>query len=336
MTQSPLLAITMGDASGIGPEIVAKTLAAGHERAVVYGSVVVMAEVVRRLGLDLEVRAIAGPTLAEGKAGTIEVVEVTRIDEPPPLGEISAVSGQASYDAIVAAIAAAKVGTVSGLVTAPINKAAMSRAGIKYPGHTEILADFGGAARVAMMLANDDIRTVLVTIHTSLRLAIEQADFAAQMSAIRLAHEGGLALGFAAPRVAVAGLNPHAGEGGLFGDEEVRIIGPAIEAARAEGIDASGPWPGDTVFMQARTGRFDVVVAQYHDQGLIPVKYLGLEKGVNITLGLPFVRTSPDHGTAFDIAGQGIADPASFQTALAYAHRLVAARTPVVGFGKAG
>ncbi|TIQ94219.1 MAG: 4-hydroxythreonine-4-phosphate dehydrogenase PdxA, partial [Mesorhizobium sp.] len=193
---------------------------------------------------------------------------------------------------------------------------------------TEILADYGGAKRVAMMLANDDIRTVLVTIHTSLRKAIDQADFDAQMSAIRLAHDGGKALGIVAPRVAVAGLNPHAGEGGLFGDEEIRIIRPAIEAARAEGIDASGPWPGDTVYMQARRGRFDVVVAQYHDQGLIPVKYLGLEKGVNITLGLPFVRTSPDHGTAFDIAGQGIADPTSLATAIAYARRLVAARKP--------
>ena len=173
-----------------------------------------------------------------------------------------------------------------------------------------------------MMLANDVIATVLVTIHCSLRLAIERADFDAQLSAIRLAHQGGLALGVAAPRVAVAGLNPHAGEGGLFGDEEARIILPAIEAARRDGIDASGPWPGDTVFMQARQGRFDVVVAQYHDQGLIPVKYLGLEQGVNITLGLPFVRTSPDHGTAFDIAGQGIADPASLRSAIDRAFQL--------------
>ncbi|WP_338485127.1 4-hydroxythreonine-4-phosphate dehydrogenase PdxA [Pseudomonas trivialis] len=235
-------------------------------------------------------------------------------------------SGQAAFDAIVAAIAAAKSAEVSGIVTAPINKEAMSSAGIRYPGHTEILAEYGGASRVAMMLANDDIRTVLVTIHTSLRKAIEQGDFDAQMSTIRLAHEGGKALGFPNPRIAVAGLNPHAGEGGLFGDEEIRIIRPAIEAARAEGINASGPHPGDTVYMQARTGRFDVVVAQYHDQGLIPVKYLGLEKGVNITLGLPFVRTSPDHGTAFDIAGQGIADHASLETALAYAQRLVAAK----------
>ncbi len=336
MNQTKPLAITMGDASGIGPEITAKMLASGRERAVVFGSAVVMAEIVRRLGLDVAIRRIAGPEDALFSPGVIEVVEATGITTPPPLGTVNAEAGQASFDVIVAAIAAAKAGRVSGIVTAPINKEAMASAGIRYPGHTEILADYGGAGRVAMMLANDEIRTVLVTIHTSLRQAIEKADFAAQISAIRLADEGGKALGIAAPRIAVAGLNPHAGEGGLFGDEEIRIISPAIAASRAEGIDASGPWPGDTVFMQARKGRFDVVVAQYHDQGLIPVKYMGLEKGVNITLGLPFVRTSPDHGTAFDIAGQGIADPASLQTALAYAKRLVAARTKTPEYERQG
>jgi 4-hydroxythreonine-4-phosphate dehydrogenase len=328
MTNMPHpIAITMGDASGIGPEIVAKTLAGGSEHAVVFGSYVVMVDIVRRLGLNIEVRRIDEPHQARLQPRAIDVIETTRIIDPPPIGQISVISGQAAFDTIVAAIAAAKSGAVRGIVTAPINKEAMGLAGIRYPGHTEILADYGGAGRVAMMLANDDIRTVLVTVHTSLRNAIEQADFDAQMSAIRLAHEGGKALGIAAPRVAVAGLNPHAGEGGLFGDEEIRIIRPAIEAARAEGIEVSGPYPGDTVFMQARKGRFDVVVAQYHDQGLIPVKYLGLEKGVNITLGLPFVRTSPDHGTAFDIAGQGIADNASLETALAYAKRLACAKT---------
>jgi 4-phospho-D-threonate 3-dehydrogenase / 4-phospho-D-erythronate 3-dehydrogenase len=323
---TPPLALTMGDASGIGPEIVAKVLAKGGERVVVFGSHVVMQDIVRRLGLNIEVRRIEAAEAALFKPREMEVIEATRITEPPPIGQISAISGQAAFDSIVAAIAAAKRGEVSGIVTAPIHKEAMASAGIRYPGHTEILADYGDAERVAMMLANDDIRTVLVTIHTSLRKAIEQCDFDAQMSAIRLAHEGGKALGFPIPRIAVAGLNPHAGEGGLFGDEEIRIIRPAIDAARAEGIDASGPYPGDTVFMQARQGRFDVVVAQYHDQGLIPVKYLGLEKGVNITLGLPFIRTSPDHGTAFDIAGQGIADHASLETALSYAKRLVSAR----------
>lgn len=329
MTQPAPLAMTMGDASGIGPEIVAKTLANGSERAIVFGSHLVMEDAVHRLGLDLTVRHISGPDEARFEPRTIEIVETTQINTLPTPGTVNAICGQASFDAVVGAITAAKAGTVSGIITAPINKEAMARAGIRYPGHTEILADYGGANRVAMMLANDDIRTVLVTIHTSLRKAIEQADFEAQMSAIRLANEGGKALGIATPRVAVAGLNPHAGEGGLFGDEEVRIIRPAIEAARSEGIDASGPWPGDTVYMQARKGRFDVVVAQYHDQGLIPVKYLGLENGVNITLGLPFVRTSPDHGTAFDIAGQGIADPSSLKTALGYAWRLVATHTVI-------
>lgn len=327
MTEISPLAITMGDASGICPEIVAKALAKDCGPAIVYGSALVMADAARRLGSGVTVRTIASPAEARCEPGCIEVIEATKIAEVPPVGRVDSVSGQASFDAIVAAVTAAKAGEVSGIVTAPINKEAMASAGIRYPGHTEILTDYGGASRVAMMLANDDIRTVLVTIHTALRKAIEEANFDAQMSAVRLAHEGGQALGIPSPRVAVAGLNPHAGEGGLFGDEEITIIRPAIEAARAEGIDASGPWPGDTVYMQARRGHFDVVVAQYHDQGLIPVKYLGLEKGVNITLGLPFVRTSPDHGTAFDIAGKGIASPASLETALAYARRLVAART---------
>lgn len=316
----------MGDPSGIGPEIVAKAMLATAAPAIVIGSVVVMRDIVRRLGLTATVRAIATPAEARFVPAEIEVLETTSLATPPPLGMVDATSGQAAYDAIAAAITMANAGTVAGIVTAPINKAALSAAGIRYPGHTEMLADHAGAGRVAMMLANDEIRVVLVTIHTALRTAIEQADFAAQMAAIRLAHEGARALGVPAPRVAVAGLNPHAGEDGLFGDEEIRIICPAIAAARAEGIDASGPWPGDTVFMQARTGAFDVVVAQYHDQGLIPVKYMGLDRGVNITLGLPFVRTSPDHGTAFDIAGRGIASPESLLTALRYAQMLNDAR----------
>jgi 4-hydroxythreonine-4-phosphate dehydrogenase len=177
-----------------------------------------------------------------------------------------------------------------------------------------------------MMLANRDLRVVLVTIHCALRDVIERIDRQAELAAIRRAHQAMLQLGVASPRVAVAGLNPHAGEDGLFGREEIEVIAPAVAQARSEGINASGPWPGDTVFMQARQGRFDVVVAQYHDQGLIPVKYLGVDEGVNITLGLPFVRTSPDHGTAFDIAGRGLASEKSLLTALDYAGRLVAAR----------
>ncbi len=334
------IVITMGDPAGIGPEITIKTLTEGRQTGpvAVIGSFAVMQAAASALGQQGALRRIsrvedaatcggAIPVLDAGSLGKASLGEGS-LDTAPPLGVVSAAAGQAAYDAICHAIDLAKAGRAAGIVTAPIHKEALAAAGIPYPGHTEMLADRGGAGQVAMMLANDEIRTVLVTIHVALRDAIEQADFAAQMAAIRLASEGCRALGIAQPRVAVAGLNPHAGEGGLFGREEIEVIRPAIEAARAEGIDASGPWPGDTVFMQARKGAFDVVVAQYHDQGLIPVKYMGLEKGVNITLGLPFVRTSPDHGTAFDIAGRGIADPASLQTALRYARQLVAARTP--------
>ena len=319
------MAITMGDPSGIGPEIIASALAARPDtRAVVFGCPDVMARAVRVVGTDSTVRALSQLDEARFAPGTIEVLQTGSLAQPPIFGQISAESGQAAFDAIARAIACARQGQVSGIVTAPIHKEALARAGITYPGHTEMLADLGGAERVAMLLGNDDIRTVLVTIHCSLLDAIKAADFDAQMAAIRLAHEGATALGYANPRVAVAGLNPHAGEGGLFGREEIEIITPAITAAQAEGIDATGPWPGDTVFMMARQGKFDIVVAQYHDQGLIPVKYMGLEKGVNITLGLPFVRTSPDHGTAFDIAGTGTADAASLLTALDYAQRLIA------------
>ncbi|TNC06410.1 4-hydroxythreonine-4-phosphate dehydrogenase PdxA [Methylobacterium terricola] len=318
----------MGDPSGIGPEIVARLFLQRPERrhGIVVGDPLVMAEAVRRLDPGGRVRRLDRVEAARFAPGLLEVLPSSALAVLPPVGRVCAASGRAAYAAIVAAIGLARSGRVAGLVTAPIHKEALAAAGLAYPGHTEILAEHAGGARVAMMLANDEIRTVLVTIHCALSEAIRRGDFAAQMTAIRLAHGAGRSLGIAAPRVAVAGLNPHAGEGGLFGDEEIRIIRPAIEAARAEGIDASGPWPGDTVFMQARRGRFDVVVAQYHDQGLIPVKYLGLERGVNVTLGLPFVRTSPDHGTAFDIAGRGLADPASLATAFAYAERLIARR----------
>jgi len=192
-----------------------------------------------------------------------------------------------------------------------------------------LAAEGGRAPPVRMMLANDELRTVLVTIHLSLRKAIDAVTFDAVLETIRIAHAAAVRQGLARPRVAVAGLNPHAGEGGLFGDEEATVIAPAIAAARAEGIDASGPHPPDTVFMRARNvpghpGEFDLVVAMTHDHGLIPVKYLGVEHGVNVTLGLPFVRTSPDHGTAFDIAGRGIADPASLGAAVRMARALVA------------
>ena len=222
---------------------------------------------------------------------------------------------------------------MAGVVTAPTHKDAPAAAGVGYPGHTEMLqalaARDGRMPAVRMMLANDELRTVLVTIHMSLRRAIDAVSFDAVLDTIRIAHRAAAAWGQARPRIAVAGLNPHAGEGGLFGDEEIRIIEPAVRAARAEGIDARGPFAPDTVFMRARhapdhAGEFDLVVAMTHDHGLIPVKYLGVEQGVNVTLGLPFVRTSPDHGTAFDIAGTGRADASSLRSAVRMARRLTA------------
>ncbi|WP_417453665.1 4-hydroxythreonine-4-phosphate dehydrogenase PdxA [Kiloniella sp.] len=319
------LAITMGDPSGIGPEIIVEALYKQTDdvKPIVFGCPKVMERAVTLLKRNMVVRVLDQIDDAKFLHGVLEVMPTNQFALLPSFGSVSAECGQAAYTAIVQSIKYALAGRVRGIVTAPIHKEALSVAGIGYPGHTEILADLGGTEHVAMLLANDEIRTVLVSVHCALSEAIKHADYNAQMAAIRLAHEGARALGISQPRVAVAGLNPHAGEGGLFGREEIEIISPAIKTARQEGIDASGPWPGDTVFMQARKGQFDIVVAQYHDQGLIPVKYMGLEKGVNITLGLPFVRTSPDHGTAFDIAGQGIADSASFETAIGYANQLV-------------
>lgn len=244
-----------------------------------------------------------------------------------PWGGVHASAGRAAAACVRHAVALVQAGQAEAVVTAPIHKEALAAAGEPYPGHTELLQDLAGGAPVRMMLANDELRTVLVTIHVSLRRAIEGVTFDAVLSTIRIAHDAARRWGLAAPRIAVAGLNPHAGEGGLFGEEELTVIGPAVQAARAEGIDARGPFAPDTVFMRARhtadhPGEFDMVVAQYHDQGLIPVKYLGVEHGVNVTLGLPFVRTSPDHGTAFDLAGSGRASPASLIAAARLARQL--------------
>jgi 4-hydroxythreonine-4-phosphate dehydrogenase len=239
-----------------------------------------------------------------------------------PLGQVDARAGAAAALCIEAAVGLIQAGRVRGLVTAPIHKEALHAAGSPYPGHTEMLQALAGGVPVRMMLANEELRTVLVTIHCSLRDAIERVTRESVLETLRITGASLRRMGIAAPRIAVAGLNPHAGEGGLFGDEEIHHIAPAIADARAEGWDASGPFAPDTVFMRARRGEFDVVVAMTHDHGLIPVKYLGVEQGVNVTLGLPFVRTSPDHGTAFDIAGRGIADPASLSAALAMARRL--------------
>lgn len=318
------IAITMGDACGIGPEIIAKLFAdpAPLPRALVLGDEGILKRAIQILSLPLQLRVIDSPEDFQATPDTINVIPFSHLPEDLPFGQLDARAGKAAYDYIRAGIDLALQKRIRAVVTAPINKEAMRLADIHYPGHTEILADFSGTKDFAMMLMNDDLRVILVTIHVSLRQALEQVTMESELRTLRLAHQAMTQLGIARPRIAVAGLNPHAGEHGMFGSEDEAIIRPAIQQAQAEGIDVSGPWPGDTVFMNARKGQFDVVVAQYHDQGLIPVKYLGVEEGVNITVGLPFVRTSVDHGTAFDIAGTGKASHASLRVAVEQAAML--------------
>jgi 4-hydroxythreonine-4-phosphate dehydrogenase len=330
------MALTMGDACGIGAEIIAQLFRRPESAGcVVLGDVAVMRRAAELTGGRLAVACVE--RAADAFDAPPNCVPVLPVDGLPadllaaPIGQVDARAGAAAAACIARAVELARAGEIAGIVTAPIHKEALAAAGVPFPGHTEMLqalaAPGGQPPPVRMMLANDELRTVLVTIHLSLRRAIDAVTFEAVLETIRIAHRSALRFGLPAPRIAVAGLNPHAGEGGLFGDEEQRIIAPAVQAARAEGIAASGPYAPDTVFMRARNapghpGEFDIVVAMTHDHGLIPVKYLGVEHGVNVTLGLPFVRTSPDHGTAFDIAGSGRADPTSLVAALRMARRL--------------
>ncbi|MFD4370572.1 4-hydroxythreonine-4-phosphate dehydrogenase PdxA [Streptomyces sp. NPDC058486] len=315
------IAITMGDPCGIGPEITLKACADPRRTApvVVIGDVDVLARADKVAGTGLTLRPVASVGQAAFAPGTVDVLTEGALPDDLPWGALDARAGAASFQYVRRGIALALDGEVRALVTAPINKEALRMSGVPYPGHTEILADLSGTTEYAMMMATDELRVVLVTVHQSLRDALDAITAARELDIIRLTHHTLRRGGVAVPRIAVAGLNPHAGENGLFGREDLDIIGPAVRAAQREGIQASGPWPADTVFMRARAGAFDAVVAQYHDQGLIPVKYLGIEHGVNITIGLPFVRTSVDHGTAFDIAGLGTADPTSLLAALRHA-----------------
>lgn len=333
------LAITMGDPAGIGPEIIAKWAAARPKGAapyVVLGDVGTLQRALALVGAPLQVQPV-GDRLEGFQAalqqGALPLLQAcTPLPADLPMGLIDARAGAAAHACVQRAIDLALAGRVAGIVTAPLHKEALRAAGVRHPGHTEMLAERAGTTDFAMVLANGELRVLLVSIHLALRDAMAAVTPESELRAIRLAHRACLGFGIAQPRVAVAGLNPHAGEGGLFGHEDRDTIAPAIAAARAEGIDATGPWPGDTVFMRARQGAFDIVVAQYHDQGLIPVKYLGVDQGVNITVGLPFVRTSVDHGTAFDIAGTGRADAASLGHAVQQAAALVAAQPALPDF----
>ncbi|HEY1129388.1 MAG TPA: 4-hydroxythreonine-4-phosphate dehydrogenase PdxA [Roseateles sp.] len=329
---SPVV-VTMGDACGIGPEIIARLWRHEAPRdAVVVGDVAVLRRAVAATGGGLAVAELQG--LQEWGRVPPRCLPVWQPEGLPadlmdaPLGRVDARAGAAAARCIEAAVGLIQAGRASGLVTAPIHKEALHAAGSPFPGHTEMLQALAGGVPVRMMLANEELRTVLVTIHCALREAIARVTRDSVLETLRITDAALRRMGLAAPRIAVAGLNPHAGEGGLFGDEEILHIAPAIADARGLGLNATGPYAPDTVFMRARRGEFDVVVAMTHDHGLIPVKYLGVEQGVNVTLGLPFVRTSPDHGTAFDIAGRGLADPSSLAVALAMARRLASARSP--------
>ena len=358
------IAITMGDPSGIGPEIIVKAFMQAPEltkNCFVVGDVAVMRRAAGFLQSAIKIEDILECEI--GNKPAYHLIRVLQIDEQFdeqkadissafPIGKISAASGKAAAEAVVWAARAALKGQIAALVTAPLHKEALHAAGVPFPGHTELLqaeaAAFLGKSiseiPVRMMLANEELKTVLVSIHLSLRDAIEAVTYNNVLETIRITCDFLRRSVEKSPqnaaanqppkrmKIAVAGLNPHASEGGLFGREELETIIPAIQTAQKEGIDVAGPFAPDTVFMRARDriingentlGEFDAVIAMYHDQGLIPVKYLGVEQGVNVTLGLPLIRTSPDHGTAFDIAGKGIADASSLLAAIKMAENLI-------------
>ncbi len=343
------MAITLGDAAGIGPEIIVKAFRDAPEQlqgCVVVGDLAVMQRAALLVAQceyhapQMQIQCVSDTQeVASVKVPfTIPVLQVTpalAADQLPAWGQISATAGKLAADCVVWAAQAALRGEVSAVVTAPLHKEALFAAGVPFPGHTEMLQACAAAHAgvsvddmpVRMMLANPELKTVLVSIHVSLRKAIDAVTEDNILQTLRITHAAELATTGRAPHMAVAGLNPHAGEGGLMGREELDIIIPALQKARAEGMQVSGPFAPDTVFMRARAkngkaGEFDVVIAMYHDQGLIPVKYLGVEQGVNVTLGLPLVRTSPDHGTAFDVAGTAKADASSLLAAVAMARAM--------------
>ncbi len=333
MTRRPILAVTLGDPAGTGPELLARALADPAVRTVCRPVVVGDAGVLRAaaaiVGSPVPVVAIPRIDPAAGAGeGVIEVLDLANVDLSRLVrGRVSPACGQAAYEAIRGAVTCVLEGHAHAVVTSALNKAALHAAGHRHEGHTELLAELCGVTDVTMMLVADRLRVCHVSTHVSLREAIERVRPERIRRVIALARDGVRELGVAEPHIAVAGLNPHAGEGGIFGDEEIRLITPAIEAAKADGFRVSGPYAGDTVFARAADGQFDCAIAMYHDQGHIAAKMLGIWRGVNVTLGLPLIRTSVEHGTDFENAGTGRGDPRSLIQALLLAattarHRL--------------
>jgi 4-hydroxythreonine-4-phosphate dehydrogenase len=323
----PTVAITMGDASGIGPEIIMKALALRDVqtlcRPLVIGDARRLRTAGKIVGVSMNVNSLEDPTQAHFEPGQVECIDLKLIPPDHPFGQVSPVSGEAAYRYIERAVKLVEAGKAHAICTAPLSKEALHAAGYKYPGHTELLAALTGTAEVSMMLVAPKLRVIHVTTHIGLIDAIERIEPGLVERVIGRAHATLVSAGIASPRIGVCGINPHAGENGLFGrGEEATKIEPAIASCLAKGWNVKGPLPADTLFFLAARGDYDIVVAMYHDQGHGPVKVMGLEAGVNITIGLPVIRTSVDHGTAFDIAGKGVADERSLVEALRQAAQL--------------
>jgi 4-hydroxythreonine-4-phosphate dehydrogenase len=332
----------MGDPAGIGPEIAAKALADRKvreaARALVIGDGRVMDAAERIARPGLQVRTLGDVGEATFAPDRIEVLDLANADPAAfTVGRVSAVCGRAAYEYIERGVRLAQAGAIAGIVTGPVNKEALAAAGVRHSGHTEILAELTGTKAYAMLLMGRELRVIHVTTHVALRRVPELVTRERVLRTIRLGDRAMRDLGIARPRLAVCGLNPHAGEGGLFGDEEQVAIGPAIADAQADGIDATGPYPADTLMSRAAGGEFDCVVAMFHDQGHTPVKALGFRydeakkawtglSGVNVTVGLPILRVSVDHGTAFDRAGTGTANPESMVEAILVAAEMARSR----------
>lgn len=341
-TLRPFLGLTIGDPAGIGPEIVAKAVTQEEVRAacrpLIVGEAGIMRRAVKLCHLDLLVRSIASPTEFTGDPDCVEVLDLKNIDTAScPSGVLAPHCGRAAVEYLNKAIDLAIARELDGVVTGPLNKVAMAQAGFKYDGQTELFAERTHTRDYAMLLVVGRMRVLHVSTHTSLRTACDKVKQSRVLTVIRLAHQALGDLGSRQKRIGVAGLNPHAGENGRFGQEEIEEIAPAVEIAKAEGIRASGPYPPDTLLHRHKLGEFDAVVAMYHDQGHIPLKLIGFHRGVNVTVGIPIIRTSVDHGTAFDIAGTGTANPRSLVEAILlaakFAHRRrKAARTSDVSF----
>lgn len=331
MTALPIVAITLGDPAGTGPEIILRALAQPDVRALgrmlIVGDLATLERAQTYTGTSLRLRSVSAPESARFESDVLDVLDLKNVDLANlPVGKVSPMAGHAAYEYVKTAAELALAGRVGAIVTSALNKAALNAAGHHFDGHTGLLADVCKAPGATMMLVADKLRVTHVSTHVSLRQAIDRVRPERILKVLQLTHDAVRRLGIEKPKLAVAGLNPHAGEGGLFGDEEEKYIAPAIAQARALGLDASGPWPGDTVFFRTLQGEFDGAVAMYHDQGHVAAKMLGIWRGVNVTLGLPIIRTSVEHGTDFTNAGTGRGDPRSLIEALKLAATLAASK----------